>query len=90
VVFGRRFGRGAGLSSELLPSLLVRDPLALLDHEEVDEAGEGIPEERQVLLPVAGRVRQRPHAVERERERGTVTLPAREAEIREDLAAADP
>jgi hypothetical protein len=33
---------------------------------------------------------ERPHAVERERERGAVAPPAREAEVREDLLAADP
>src|SRR5205085_7424788 len=38
-----------------LPSLLMRDPLTLLDHKQVDEPRQGIAEEPEILLPVARR-----------------------------------
>src|SRR5207247_9584682 len=63
-----------------LPPFLVGDAVALLDHEQIDETRKGIPQQPEVLLPVARRVRERAHAVERERERGAVALPSREAE----------
>src|SRR5881409_94039 len=46
-------------------------------------------EERQVPLPVARRVGERAHLVERERERRAVAPPRREAEVGENLPLVD-
>jgi hypothetical protein len=68
----------------------VGDLLALLDNQEVDEAGEGIAEEAEVLLPVPRRVCECPHAVERQRERRSVAFPSSEAEVGQNLLGIDP
>jgi len=49
---GGRLRKGGGAPSEFLPSLLVGDALALLDHEQIDQAGERIAQEPEVALPV--------------------------------------
>jgi hypothetical protein len=68
----------------------MSDALALLDHEEIDQTRRGVAKQRQVLLPVSWRMRERPHGVEGQRERGTVTSPCRESQVPEDLLATDP
>ncbi len=67
----------------------MRDPLALLDDEQIDEPGEWIAEQREVLLPVARRVGKRPHAVEGQRQRGPITSASRKPQIAEDFPATD-
>src|SRR5262249_54183331 len=44
--------RARAAPAEFLPSLLVRDALALLDHEQVDQTGQRIAQEPEVALPV--------------------------------------
>src|SRR5215831_12013931 len=48
----RRLGIDIARGARELPALLVRDPVALLDHEQVHEPGKGVLEQREVLLPV--------------------------------------
>jgi hypothetical protein len=68
----------------------VRDPIALLDHEQIDEARERVAEQTQVALPVARRVSQRAHLVEGERQRGAVALAGGQAQVEKDPARVDP
>src|SRR5439155_13229180 len=79
----------AGCGPRELPALLVGDAVTLPDHEEIDETRERAREERQVPLPVARRVGERAHLVERERERRAVAPPRREAEVGENLPLVD-
>src|SRR2546421_2938429 len=81
-------GVGGGRPGKL-PALLLGDALALLHDQKVHEARERVPEEADVLLPVAGRVGERAHPVEGQRERAAVALLCRELEVGEDPRLAD-
>src|SRR5262244_238475 len=67
----------------------MRDALALLDQQHVDEARERIAQQREVSLPVFRRVRQRAHLVERERERRAIALLRGQPKVAQDFLAAD-
>jgi len=81
--------RLARLPRDLHPPLLVRDLVALLDHGQVDEAGEGMRQQLQVLLPVPGRVGPRLHLIHREGQGRAVALLGGEPKLSEDDATAD-
>src|SRR3990172_4330050 len=72
------------------PPLLARDLLPLLDHEEIHQPRQRMAQEVEVLLPVAGRVGQRPHLVQCERQGGTVALPSSHLELLQHLSRAHP
>src|SRR5215475_6731466 len=93
---GRRLGplalglvRGGALAARLHPTLLTGDLVALLDQEEVDQAGERIPQQLQVLFPIARRVGEGLHLVGGESQRGAIALTGGEPKLVEDLGAAD-
>jgi len=52
----------------------MRNALALLDQQHVDETGERIAQQREVSLPVFRRVRQRTHLIERQRQCRAIAL----------------
>jgi hypothetical protein len=83
---GRRGGRSP---PSIAPPFLVRDLLALLDDEEIDQAGERIAKQDEVLLPVSRRVRERPHAVERDRQGRAVAFATGKPKIGHDPRRAD-
>src|SRR5207247_6227117 len=61
----RRFGRGLrALALGPGPALLVGDLVALLDDEQIGEAGHGVGDQVEVLVPVAGLVGERLYLVE--------------------------
>jgi hypothetical protein len=68
----------------------VRDALALLDDEQVHQPGQRIAQEPEVALPVARRVGEGPHLVERQGQRGAIALAGGQAQVAQDLAGADP
>src|SRR4029077_15490896 len=72
-----------------LPPLLVGDAVALLDDQEVDEARERIGQERQVFFPVAWRMGEGPHLVERQGQRRPVAALGGELEITAQPRLAD-
>src|SRR5207244_19736 len=80
---------GGGRRPRQLPALLVRDALALLDHQQIDEARQRTAQEAEIPLPVSRRMGQRAHLVEGEGERGAVALAGGQAQIEQDLASAD-
>src|SRR5437016_6384599 len=86
----RRFGRGLrALALGPGPALLVGDLVALLDDEQIGEAGHGVGDQVEVLVPVAGCVGERLHLVEGEGEGGAVALPRGQAQEIEDPGPAD-
>src|SRR5436190_4910363 len=84
----RRLGRKA-LALGPPPSLLMGDLVALLDEQEVDEAGERIGKEVEVLVPVAWRIGQRLHLLGREHECPPVTLAGGKPQLLDDARPAD-
>src|SRR5204862_86001 len=86
----RSRARGGRRRPRQLPALLMRDALALLDREHVDEPRERMAQQPEVLLPVLRRMRQRVHLVQRERERRAITLLRGEPQLVENFLAADP
>src|SRR5262245_56209664 len=62
---GRRLAR---LPLGLHPTFLASDPFPLLDHGEIDEAGQWVGEKLQILLPVPGGEGPRFHLLGRQRE----------------------
>src|SRR3990170_3338483 len=72
------------------PPLLTRDLLPLLEHEEIHQPRQRMAQEVEVSFPVAGRVGQRPHLVQSERQSGAVALPSRHLELLQHLSPAHP
>src|SRR5437870_6020330 len=86
----RRFGRGLrALALGPGPALLVGDLVALLDDEQIGEAGHGVGDQVEVLVPVAGCVGERLHLLEGEGEGGAVALHRGQAQEIEDPGPAD-
>src|SRR5438552_2233202 len=86
----RRFGRGLrALALGPGPALLVGDLVPLLDDEQIGEAGHGVGDQVEVLVPVAGRVGERLHLVEGKGEGGAVALLRGQAQEIEDPGPAD-
>ena len=71
-----------------LPSLLVRDALALLDRQQVDQPRQRVAQQAEVALPVARGMRERPHLIDRQRERRSVALAGGQAQVSQDTAGA--
>src|SRR6266849_2979639 len=87
----RRFGRRLRtLALGTGPAFLMSDLVALLDHEQIGEAGHGMDEQVQVLVPVAGRIREGLHLVESEGEGAPVAFPRGQPQEVKHPGAADP
>src|SRR5262249_27198363 len=71
------------------PTLLVRDLVTLLDHEQIYEARQRMCQKLEIALPVAGRLGQRLHLVRGQRQRRSIALPRGQLELLEDPRAAD-
>src|SRR5258705_5155325 len=82
---GLRLGRPRPLGAR--PALLMGDLVSLLDHHEIDEAGEGIAQELEVFVPVARRIGESFHLVGGEHQGTPVPLPRGQPQLLEDARA---
>src|SRR6266511_4616105 len=86
---GRLRGWRRALALGAGPALLMRDLVALLDHEEIDEPCRRVGQQLEVFGPVARRVGESLHLVYREGERGPVTPAGRQPQQLEHARTAD-
>jgi len=68
----------------------VRDAFPLLDHQQVDESRQRVPQQPEIFFPIARRQRERLHLVEGQRQRSPVTLARRNPEVVRDPLQIDP